>query len=182
MSAIYNWTQIFSQVLNAGDTSGTVTFPVQFFTVPTNINIGVIYPNSTATSIVINRTSLSTTGFAFTIAPAVPASGYILTGAATAVQPTPQYPCGCSGGSGFAAPTVQYALWPIGNGVIQFTVTFPIPFTSTPTSVVASVVKADGSMTNYFPTTYAYTKYGFSVELQAPTDAATYSLSYAAYQ
>ncbi len=93
-----NWTQYFQQALASGDTSGTVTFDVAFLSVPVSIGQQVLYPATGATAIVIKPYGLTTTGFSFDIAPAVPASGYLLCGSATAVQPTPSHAHGCGCG------------------------------------------------------------------------------------
>ena len=181
MPANNNWTQYFQQVLPPGATSGTVVFPVQFYTIPVNISLGVIYPNAGATAIVIERTSFSATGFAFNIAPAVPASGYILTGAATAEQPTPQEcgPC-APPGPGPQNPTIEAATVAIASGVSVVTGTFAVPFASTPRGFVANILKNGAMQANYFVTGYVLTATGFTVSLQGPTLDNTYQLSYIA--
>ena len=79
-----------------------------------------------------------------------------------------------------AAGSTQTGQVAIGNNVTTITGTFATPFASAPKGFVTQVLKANGAQSNYFATAYSVSTTGFTVDLQAPTDAASYILSFIA--
>lgn len=86
-----------------------------------------------------------------------------------------------SGGIGPPVATViKSGLVAIGNNVSTVTGTFSPAFASAPKGFTALIIKTDGTKSNYFVTGYTVTANGYTVDLQAPTDDATYKLSFIA--
>ncbi len=174
------WTQFILQTLANGASGGTVTFPVEFMTVPVAVDLWVVLPNSSAAPISVNVSAITTAGCAFTLSDTLAEAGYILQGSATAIQPQPLVDChSCCPSGSLTRPTIQTGLVALGSGVDTIAINFPVAFNAEP-SVSALVVKVDADHYNLFVTGYTITKTGFIATLQAPTDDATYKISYTA--